>query len=177
MTKPVRLLSAAVMLLLSGIFLNSCTEDMPILMPISSSVSTKSTVIVNVKNTNSTYSINDIRPSTVVFATTGKDPAYPLYRQYGFDATNNSQTNLLDFAVSFHTDTAGSRRYTLELSQLTVNKKTYSTANIYGNAVFKVEKLDGTGNTATGSFGYFLYDDITSPTDSIYVSGTFNIVK
>ncbi len=168
-------LFAPAMLLLCGIFLQSCTEEIPILKPRSSSVSSKSTIVLNVNNT--AYTINDVSPNTIEFRETSRDPAFPLYRQYGIAASNNSQTNLLDYALSFHTDTVGSKKYTLEISQLTINKKTYSTANIYGNAAFKVDKLDAVDNTTSGSFGYFVYDDILTPTDSIYVSGTFNIVK
>ncbi|RYE26663.1 MAG: hypothetical protein EOP42_20505 [Sphingobacteriaceae bacterium] len=170
-------LLAPAMLFLCGIFLQSCTEEMPILSPddLSAKSSSKSTVVINVNN--AVYTINDVKPSTIIFATTGTDPQFPLYKQYGFDATNNNQANMLDYAVSFHTDTVGSKKYTLEISQLTLNKKTYSTANIYGNAVFKVDKLDAANNTTSGSFSYFVYDDILTPKDSIYVSGTFNIVK
>lgn len=178
MLKPIsfgRKLLAPAMLLLTGIFLQSCADEVPILMPLSGSVSSKSIVVLNFKNT--TYTINDVKPGTILFAVTGTDPKFPLYKQYGFDATNNSQTDLLDYAVSFHTNTVGSKKYTLEVSQVTLNKKTYSTANIYGNAVFKVDKLDAANNTTSGSFSYFVYDDILSPTDSIYVSGTFNIAK
>ena len=166
---------APAVLLLCGIFLQSCTEEMPLLKPSDTSVSSKSTVVLNINNTAST--INSVSPQTIEFRETSRDPAFPLYRQYGIAASNNNQTNLLDYAVAFHTDTAGSKNYTLEICQLTMNKKTYSTANIRGNAVFKVDKLDATANTATGSFRYYLYDDILSPKDSIFITGSFNIVK
>ncbi|RYY07417.1 MAG: hypothetical protein EOP43_03310 [Sphingobacteriaceae bacterium] len=168
-------LFAPAMLLLCGIFLQSCTEEMPVLTPLDITVSSKSTIVLKINNTTST--INNVLPGNIEFRETSRDPAFPLYRQYGIAASNNNQTNLLDYAVAFHTDTAGSKNYTLEISQLTINKKTYSTANIYRNAVFKVDKLDATNNTTTGSFSYYVYDDILSPKDSIYVTGSFNILK
>ena len=168
-------LLAPAMLLLCSIFLQSCSEEMPILKPLTSSPSSKSTVVLNINNT--VYTINDVSPSTIEFAQTNTDPTQPLYRQYGIAASNNDQTNLLDYAVTFHTDTVGSKNYGLEVCLLNINKKSYATANPYGNAVFKVDKIDAANNTTSGSFSYFVYDDILSPTDSIYVRGTFNIVK
>jgi hypothetical protein len=175
MTKPVRLFKIAVMLLLSGVFLNSCTEEMPVLTPLSGSGITSNKSIITVNIGNSTYSLKNQDPGYAIFASASTGSGTSTYTQYNITGSNGSQTNALDFILAYGLNT--NNKYIVTTSLLDYNNKTYSTLNLTGAAKLTVDKMDANASTANGSFGYYLYDDIFTPTDSIYVSGTFNIVK
>ncbi len=173
-------LFAPAMLILFGVFLQSCTEEIPILKPLNRSsnsitVSSKSTISLNFNNTANT--ITNINPSNILFSTMPGGASLPLLKSYIVAGNNGSKTSNLLYGVSFHTDTIGNNKFIFDSSQLVINKKTYTTFNISGKVKFTVDKLDDTANTASGSFSYYVYDDIIKPTDSIYVSGSFNILK
>ena len=103
--------------------------------------------------------------------------AEPKLRQHSIGATNGSKSNMIDYSVLFHTDHAGSNNYVVDASQLVFNQKKYVTVNRFRKAKLNIKQLD-TGNTAAlGSFGYYVYDSVSAPKDSIYVSGSFNIEK
>ncbi len=175
MTKPLRLLTVAVVLLLSGIFLNSCTEEMPILTPNSgsSSASNKSIIALNIGN--SAYSLKNQDPGFAIFASVSTGTGTSTYTQYNITGSNGSQTNALDFILAYGLD--AKNKYVVTTSQLDFNNKTYTTLNLAGNAKLTIDKMDANTNTASGNFSYYLYDSVFTPTDSIYVTGSFNIVK
>ncbi len=175
-------LLAPAMLLLSGIFLQSCTEEMPILHPPSGASSsgigtTSSKSVINLSINNNANNITNNKPNNILFTSVAGGATLPLLKLYTFAGNNGSQTNNLTFGASFHTDTIGNKKFIFDSSQLLFNKKTYTTFNISGTAKFTVDKLDDVANTASGSFGYYVYDAIINPTDSVYVSGTFNFMK
>lgn len=175
-------LCAILILLLSGIFLQSCMEEMPILVPQNGTltgttgmVSSKSTISLNINN--NPQNISNIKPNNIIFTNVTGGASLPLFKEYFIVGDNGNQTSSLSYSASFHTDTVGSKNFVFESSQLFFNKKTYTTFNISGTAKFNIEKLDDAANTVSGTFGYYVYDDILKPTDSVYVSGSFNILK
>jgi hypothetical protein len=161
------------MLLLCGIFLQSCTEEMPILTP--NYNFNESTIVFNVNN--KPYIVVNKTPGYVYFANVTVGSNNTLYSQYNISGSNGSQTNPIDYLLTFGPDNTNTNNYIFGTSQVTFNKKTYSTINANGKAKIIVDKLDTGNNTASGSFSYYLYDSVSSPKDSIYISGTFNIVK
>lgn len=164
---------AVVTLILCGIFLQSCTEEMPILTPLSDP--NISSVVLNIQN--KTYRVVNKLPGYVFFANVTVGSGNSLYSQYNISGSNSSQTNAIDYVLTFGPDNANSNNYVFGSSQLTFNNKTYTTTNVSGKAVIKINSLDTYANTASGSFAYYLYDKVTSPTDSVYVTGTFNVIK
>ncbi|MGI4021039.1 MAG: hypothetical protein ACRYFA_05995 [Janthinobacterium lividum] len=164
---------AVVTLLLCGMFLQSCTEEMPILTPLSDPNTSR--IVLNIKY--KTYKIIDKLPGYVFFANVTVGSGNTLYSQYNVSGSNSSQTNAIDYLLTFGPDSVNTSNYVFGTSQLTFNNKTYTTTNKSGKAIIKVDALDTYVNTASGSFAYYLYDNVLSPTDSIYVTGTFNIIK
>ncbi len=167
-----RKLFAPAMLLLSSIFLQACTEEMPILAPLNGA-SNNSTIVLNINN--AAYTLTNKAPGYAIFANVTSGTGTTSTTQYNVTGSKGTQTNALDFILAYEINTAN--KYVLATSQLDFNNKTYTTVNSSGAAKLTVDKMDATANTATGSFGYYLYDSVFTPTDSIYVSGTFNIVK
>lgn len=166
---------APAMLLLCGIFLQSCTEEMPILTQLSKSTN-GNVIILNIKN--KAYTLKNVNPGFVYFTNiTAGGSANSSFQQYGLAGSNGNETNPLDCIINFDTDSVHVGKYVLSTSQVNYNNVTYTTSNASGNAKFTVNQLNATTNTTSGSFAYYLYDSVFVPTDSIYVSGTFNIVK
>ncbi|RYX82021.1 hypothetical protein EON73_04515 [bacterium] len=167
------------MLLLSGIFLQSCVEEMPILKPsdVSKTVSTNSTIVVNVNK--SVITLKNTNPGYVFFASATVGIG-ANNTQYDISGSNGLQTNAVDFDINFNLNST-SKKYVLLGSQLNFNNKSYTTVYNGMNGIEKAKltfnKIDTIANTANGSYAYYLYDSAFTPTDSIYVSGTFNIVK
>jgi hypothetical protein len=164
-----------VMLLLCGLFLHSCTEEMPILTPNSAFTSGISAIVFKVNNT--PYTIVNKVPGYVYFANVTVGSNNNLYSQYNISGSNGSQTYPIDYLLTFGPDSTNTNNFVFGTSQVTINKKTYSTINANGKAKLTIDKIDTNNNTAAGSFSYYVYNSVFSPTDSIYVSGTFNIVK
>ena len=175
-------LFAPAMLLLGSIFLHSCTEEMPILKPLGTysnyvpaTVSSKSMINLKINNTQS--DITNTKPGTIVFNVVTGGTTLPNFRTYLIAGDNGSTTNRALYSVTFHSDSVGNNIYVFDGSQVIVNKKTYTSFNISGSNKFSVTKLDEKTNTAVGSFSYYVYDDALHPTDSLYVTGAFNIFK
>lgn len=161
------------LLLLCSFFLHSCTEDMPILTPLSDP--NISTIVLNIQN--KTYKVVNKLPGYVFFANVTVGSGNALYSQYNVSGSNSSQTNAIDYVLTFGPDKTNTSSYAFGTSQLNFNNKTYITNNTSGKATIKIDALDTNVNTASGSFAYYLYDKIVSPTDSIYVTGTFNVMN
>jgi hypothetical protein len=178
MIKPLtfkKAVAAFAMLFLCGISLYSCTEEMPILNPNSiSSISNNSSIVVNINN--SAYVIKNKTPDYAIFASITSGTNNTSNTQYNVSGSSSSKTAPIDFVLAFATDSL-SKKYIVTTSQVDVNNKTYTTLNKFGDAKLTVSKMDEKANTATGTFGYYLYDSVFTPTDSIFVSGTFNIIK
>lgn len=164
---------APAILFLCSIFLHSCTEEMPILTPLSDP--NTSSIVLNIQN--KTYKVVNRLPGYVFFANVTVGSGNALYSQYNISGSNGSQTNAIDYVLTFGPENANSGNYVFGTSQLTFNNKTYTTTNASGKAVIKIDALDTYVNTASGSFAYYLYDKVLSPTDSVYVTGTFNVIK
>lgn len=174
---------ASAMLFLCSISLHSCTEEMPILTPsggfISSSgvgsVSSKS--IVNIKINAVQSNITNVKPQNILFTINSGGSTMPSFRSYAIAGDNGSTTNRLLYSVAFHSDSAGNNTYVFDGSQVIANKKIYTSFNISGSNKFSISKLDEKTYSTAGTFGYYVYDDILNPTDSLYVTGSFNILK
>lgn len=167
---------APAMLLLCSIFLQSCTEEMPILSPnnVSGTSSNSSSIVVNVNK--STFTLNNKAPGYAFFAAGTVGTGSSSNTQYNVSGSNGLQTNAVDFIIDFSLNT--SKKYLLVGSQLDFNNKSYTTVyNGTGKSQLTINKIDTIANTASGSYAYYLYNSASSPTDSVYVSGTFNIVK
>lgn len=167
---------APAMLLLCGIFLQSCTEEMPILKPsdLSGTTSTNSTIVVNVNK--STFTLKNTAPGYAYFATIGIGSGTSASTQYNVNGGNGLKTNAVDFILNFGLD--ANKKYVLLGSQLDFNEKNYATIyNQTSKAQLSISKIDTIANTTSGSYACYLYNSAASSTDSIYVSGTFNIVK
>lgn len=169
-------------LLLCGIFLQSCTEEMPILTPASGysssvpgSVSSKS--VINLKINNAPNDITNVKPGIILFNIISGGTTLPRFRNYLIAGDNGSTTNRVLYSVTFHSDSVGNNIYVFDGSQVIINKKTYTSFNISGTNKFTVAKLDEIASSTSGSFGYYVYDDVLHPTDSLYVTGAFNIFK
>lgn len=169
---------APAMLLLSGIFLQSCVEEMPILKPsdVTKIASSSSTLIVNVDK--STFTLKNADPGYVFFAG-GTVGTGTNSTQYNISGSNGLQTNAVDFIINFNMN--DNKKYVLLGSRLNFNNKSYTTVYNGLNGIEKAQltfnKIDTIANTANGSYGYYLYNSASTQPDSIYVSGTFNIVK
>lgn len=176
-------LFAPAMLLLCGIFLNSCREDMPILVPPSGltigtgtpSVSAKSTINLKINNTQN--DILNVKPAVILFNIVTGGASLPLFRNYLIAGDNGSATNRVLYSVTFHSDSVGNNIYVFDGSQVIANKKTYTSFSISGANKFTVNKLDEKAYLTNGTFSYYVYDDVLHPTDSLYVTGSFNISK
>ncbi len=168
-------LLAPAMLFLCGIFLQSCTEEMPILKPLSVNPSNSSFIILNIKN--KAYTLKNVNPGFVYFTNITAGTGNSTMQQYGIAGSDGNEKNPLDCIINFDTDSVHAGKYVLSSSQLNYNNIVYTTNNTFGNAKFTVDQLNNATNTANGSFAYYLYDSVYTPTDSVYVSGTFNIVK
>ena len=168
-------LLAPAMLLLCGIFLQSCTEEMPILKPSDLSAnSSGSTIVVNANK--STFTLKNVAPGYAYFAPIGLSSGTYSGTQYNVNGGNGLKDNSVDFVLDFGLD-AG-KKYVVLSSQLDLGDKSYTTLNNQNvKAQLTVTKLDTIANAASGSYAYYLYNSAVSPTDSIYVNGTFNIVK
>lgn len=172
-------LLAPAMLFLCGIFLQSCTEEMPILKPndLKVTTSTTSTIMVNVDK--STFTLKNTDPGYAFFASSSIGTGSSSNTQYNISGSNGLQTNTVDFIIDFNLN--ASKQYILLGSKLDINNKSYST--VYNGltgipkALLTITKMDTIANTASGSYAYYLYNSASTSTDSIYVSGTFNIVK
>lgn len=184
MTKPTTFRSkffSPLMLLLCIVSLQSCWEEMPVLKPlnptdtVAGSVSSKSIIYLNINN--AANNITNIKPSTILFTNVTGGATLPLFKEYFLIGDNESKSANVVYTVAFHTDTIGSKKFIFESSELVVNKKTYSTFNISGSEVFAINQLDDNANTASGKFSYYLYDSVINPKDSIFVDGTFSILK
>ncbi|MVN21975.1 hypothetical protein [Mucilaginibacter arboris] len=169
-----RAIIALAMLLLCGIFLQSCTEEMPILVPRSKAIN-GSVIVLNIRN--KAYTIRNENPGFVYFTNITPGSGNNLSQQYGIAGSDGSPTNPLDCIINFNADSVHAGNYILSTSQVNYNNVTYTTSNPSGNAKFKVNQLNAAANTTSGSFAYYLYDSVFIPTDSIYVSGTFSITK
>ncbi len=164
------------MLLLCGIFLQSCTEEMPILSPndLIGKTSNSSSIVVNVNK--SVFTLNNKAPGYAFFAVGTVGTGSSSNTQYNVSGSNGLQTNGIDFIIDFDLNT--SKKYVLVGSKLNFNDKSYTTVyNGTKKAQLTINKMDTIANTINGSYAYYLYNSASSPTDSIYVSGTFNIVK
>ncbi|MGI4730009.1 MAG: hypothetical protein ACRYGB_15675 [Janthinobacterium lividum] len=168
-------LLAPAMLFLCGVFLQSCTEEMPILSAndLIGKTSNASSIALKVNTAN--YTLVNKDPGYAIFAPVTSGTGTTSNIQYNVSGSNGLQTGTVDFVLAY--TLTSSNTYVLTTSQLDLNNKTYTTLNASGNAQLTIVKMDVTANTASGSYGYYLYDSPSSPTDSVYVSGTFNIVK
>jgi len=169
-------LFASAMLLLCGIFLQSCTEEIPILKPRNGSGTTSNNSNIVVKVNNTAYTLTNKAPGYAIFVPVTTGTGASSSTQYSVNGSNGIQTNVLDFGFSYISNSVNNK-YVLKSAQLEINNKTYTTLNSSGTAQLTVDKMDVAALTSSGSFSYYLYDSPYSPTDSIYVSGTFNIVK
>lgn len=179
MSKPLnfgRMFFTPAMLFLCGVFLQSCTEEMPILKPLNGSAKTSNASNIALKVNNTTYSLTNKDPGYAIFVPITTGTGSSTATQYSINGSNSSQTNLLDFGFSYILDSTNNK-YLLTSGQLTLNNKNYATINSSGTAKLTVAKMDTLALTAAGNYSFYLYDSPFSPTDSIYVSGTFNIVK
>lgn len=179
MLKPLSLgrkLLAPAMLLLTGIFLQSCADEVPILQPLNGSGKTSNASNIALKVNNTSYTLTNKDPGYAIFVPITTGTGTSSATQYSINGSNGSQTNTLDFGFSYILNTT-SNKYLLTGGQLTINNKSYATINSSGTAQLTVDKMDVLAFTATGKYSFYLYDTPFSPTDSIYVSGTFNIVK
>ncbi len=164
---------AAAMLLLCGTFLQSCTEEMPILAPLNGTTN-NSKIVLNVNN--ATYTLTNKNPGYVFFAPITVGTGSSSNIQYNVNGSNGLQTNAVDFIIDFGLN--ANNKYVLVGSQLNLNNKSYTTVyNNTGKAQLTINKIDTIANATSGSYAYYLYDSAFTPTDSIYVNGTFNIVK
>lgn len=162
------------MLLLCSVFLHSCTEEMPILMPLNTVYKVNSvTLTINGKS----YIIINKTPGYVNLTSITAGAGTSLYSQSNISASNSNAGDLISFIINFGPDTKNAGNYVLSTSQLSFNNKIYTTVNADGKANLKVANLNSNNNTANGTFGYYLYNSTKNPTDSIYVSGSFNILK
>ncbi|MGI4021040.1 MAG: hypothetical protein ACRYFA_06000 [Janthinobacterium lividum] len=174
-------LLAPAMLLLCGIFLQSCTEEMPALKSPSSvnystgSASSKS--IINLKINDVQRSITNVKPEIIIFNINSGGVALPSFRSYTLAGDNGNTTNRLVYSAAFHSDSVGNNTYIFDASQVIVGQKVYTSFNVSGKSNFKVDKVDEKAYTTSGSFGYYVYDNILMPKDSLYITGSFNIVK
>lgn len=174
-------LFAPAILLLCGIFLQSCTEEMPVLQPTSGvnlstgSVSTKS--VINLKVNDVQKNITNVKPQVILFNINSGGVTAPSYRFYTLAGDNGSTTNRLLYSAAFHSDSVGNNIFIFDASQVIVGQKVYTSFNISGKSNFKVDKVDEKAYTTSGNFGYYVYDDILNPKDSLYVTGSFNIAK
>lgn len=169
-------LLAPAMLFLCAIFLQSCTEEMPILKPsdLNGTASTNSTIVVNVDKT--AYTLKNAAPGYAIFAGVTIGSGTAATTQYNVSGSNGLKANRVDFLIDFGLD--ANKKYVVLGSQLDLGDKSYTTLyNQTDKAQLTVTKMDTIANTATGSYAYYLYNSTASPTDSVYVSGTFNIVK
>lgn len=163
------------MLLLSAFFLNSCTEEMPVLKPLSGTAINKSSIVIKVNN--STYTLTNKEPGYAIFVPVTLGTGASSYTEYSVNGSNGSETNVLDFGFSYILNST-TNQYVITSSQLQLNNKNYVTLNSSGAAQLKVDKMDAAANTGSGSFSYYLYDSVyNTPTDSVFVSGTFNIIQ
>lgn len=162
------------MLLLCGIFLQSCTEEMPILTSANTTI-TGSYIKLNIDN--KAYTIVNKLPGYVYFSNITVGVGTNLVAQLTVAGNNGNQNNLLDYALNFSEDTSKAGSYDFASSKLSLNGKSYITTNPYGKAKLNINQLDDTAKTANGSFAYYVYNSASNPTDSVYVTGTFNVVK
>lgn len=173
---------APAMLLLCSIFLQSCSEEMPILTPQNGytssapgSVSSKS--MINLKINNASNDISNVKPEIILFNIVSGGTTLPQFRNYLIAGDNGSTTSRVLYSVTFHSDSVGNNIYVFDGSQIIVNKKTYTSFNISGANKFSVTKLDEKTYSTSGNFGYYVYNNVLHPTDSLYVAGSFNILK
>lgn len=169
-------LLAPAMLFLCGIFFQSCTEEMPILKPsdLNGNTSTSSNIVVNVDKT--AYTLKNVAPGYAIFFGVTLGSGTSATTQYNVSGSNGLKANGVDFLIDFGLD--ANKNYVVLGSQLDLGDKSYTTLyNQTSKMQLTVAKMDTIANTASGNYAYYLYNSTVSPTDSVYVSGTFNIVK